>query len=106
MMNDTTIDNDNATKLVQIIKSRITSRDDFRIGNKVLSDQEEIKKRLQHAAQSKPYQLLTEVAKMLHFFIVRTQSVAFGSPENTKRRIAVYRKSMPRYIQVVRGLVC
>jgi hypothetical protein len=62
-MNDPMIDNDNATKLVQIIKSRITSRDDFRKGNsKVLLDQEEIKNRLQHAAQSKPYQLLAEVA--------------------------------------------
>jgi hypothetical protein len=61
-MNDPMIDNDNPTKLVRIIKSRITSRDDFQIGNEVLSGQEEIKNRLQHAAQSKPYQLLTEAA--------------------------------------------
>jgi hypothetical protein len=59
---NTTQDNENATsKLVRVIKSRITSRDGFDKGNKMLSDWVETANRLQRAAQSKPYQLSTQI---------------------------------------------
>jgi hypothetical protein len=76
-MNDTTQDNDNVTKLVQIIKSQITSRDDFQKGDKSLLDRKEIKNGLQYTAQSKPYQLPAEVANapFSDCTIVRTKSI-------------------------------